>query len=253
MIKKSLNLFFVFCLAGHGKRFTDKGINTPKYLLSFSGDRRTILEETIKNFRFEDDVKVIFCCNKKHIDSTSNLQEIISKNKLNADMLFVEDTLGQAHTAYIASKHINSKYKNYSTKPIVFFNGDTILKNRDLKKLTKKMEDSNGLIDCFISKDSKYSFIKVDQNNYVIDIEEKICISNKATSGLYFFSSPVVFMQEFINGGYMKSKTETYISFVYKSMIEKNMKIKFHEEIDKENTIVLGTPEEYMHHLDSHE
>ena len=252
MTQKKINFFFVFCLAGLGKRFTDTGIDCPKYLLSFDRRKTTILEEAIKNFNFKDDAKVLFYCNKKHLNFKHSIEKIIKKYKLNADTIFIEDTKGQAHTAFICSEYIKSNYQNYfSEKPIAFFNGDTVLKNRNINDLIKDMENSYGLIDSFISEDPKFSFVKINQDNSVIDIEEKVCISKNATSGLYFFYSALIYMEEFMLGKYMDSIEEIYISYIYKDMIKKNMDIKCFQDTSPDNTIILGTPEEYTNHLDS--
>ena len=215
MAQMNVKLFFVFCLAGIGKRFTDEGINCPKYLLSFNS-KITILEKAIKNFRFKDNVKIVFCCNEIHLDYKKDIQKIIIKNNLNADIIFTESTNGQAHTAFISSKYIKSSYQDYyHNKPIAFFNGDTILKNRSMDNLLLDMGNYSGLIDCFLSNDPKFSFIKKDKKNFVLDIEEKVCISENATSGLYFFSSPLTYIKEFVEEGYIDSEEETYISYIY--------------------------------------
>lgn len=251
MVERSIDLFFVFCLAGLGKRFIDEGIYEPKYLLDFPGEEESILDKAIKSFSLKKDTHLIFCCNKKHLSYEKYLKKIIKENHLKADIIFTQDTSGQAETAYFASKYILSKYQEKSSNtPIVFFNGDTILKNRNLEAMSNELKKVAGFIDCFESCDPRYSFIEHNKLGHIINIEEKVCISNIATSGLYFFSSPMLFMTEYEHTKKLKSN-ETYISHVYNEMIKRKLKIKFHLEQNPKNTIILGTPEEYMNHLNS--
>src|SRR6056300_931894 len=198
MIEKKIDLFFVFCLAGIGKRFLDEGIYKPKYLLNFPGEKKSILDKAVKNLALKHNTQVIFCCNKKHLNYKKYVEKIIKENKLRSDIIYTQNTSGQAETADIASQYILSEYKEMSNNtPVVFFNGDTILKNRNLEAMSDELSQVSGFIDCFKSNDPKYSFINHNKLDYVINIEEKVCISNIATSGLYFFSSPNLYMTEY--------------------------------------------------------
>lgn len=250
MVQKDINSIFILCLAGLGKRFTDEGIHCPKYLLPVDDTQTTILEESLKNFNLKEDTKIILCCNESHREYEPLIQNILKLKNYNSEIIFTENTNGQAHTAYIASKFIESKYPKYSEDlPIIFFNGDTILKNRDIAKLISLMEDSVGLIDCFTSLNPIFSYIQINNKKNVSNIEEKICISDKATSGLYLFSSVIVYMKEFEVEGFLDSEDETYISQIYKSLISKGKNIHFNLEKDLNNTLVLGTPKQYSQYL----
>ena len=103
------------------------------------------------------------------------------------------------------------------------------------------------LIDFFESKKNIYSYIKIN-NNYVEDIIEKKVISNKATSGLYLFSSPSFYINQF-KEKHNESSSEIYISEIYKLILDKGYKVKFYEHQSIEDTIILGTPDEYFKYL----
>ena len=249
MKEEPIDLFFVFCLAGLGERFTKAGINKPKYLLSYQ-DKETILEKSLRSLNFGGKNKVIFCCNKKFIGYEPTLKEILIRSGLNFDLLYYENTNGQAHTALLASRHIEMSYPyEFSNMPIAFFNGDTILKKRNINDLSKKMSNSSGLIDCFLSEDKGYSFIRKGRNDNVVQIEEKKNISKLATTGLYFFSNTETYITGYNDFDHEQISSEIYISNVYKNMIKNNMEIKYHLEEDPKNTIVLGTPEQYKNYL----
>ncbi len=50
-------------------------------------------------------------------------------------LLVTDDTRGQAETGYIGCSAINNNY------PIFFFNGDTILKQRDIENMARDLKD----------------------------------------------------------------------------------------------------------------
>ena len=119
---KNKDYYFVFCLAGLGSRFKEADYKIPKYLLDYKLNESTIIEEIISSFKFNKATKVKFLCNKRDEKYKNALQSSISKLSLDFDLQYINDTRGQAETAYIATDYIkknNSEF--YSTKPIIFF------------------------------------------------------------------------------------------------------------------------------------
>ena len=154
------------------------------------------------------------------------------------ELKHVGDTRGQAHTAFIASEMVKN------SKPIFFYNGDTIIKERNLAEISKEIINNNfsGSIDTFFAEGNHFSYVKVE-NEIVTEIKEKIVISNMATTGLYGFKSSSCYQNFYSQIGYEKG--EEYISDVYIKMLENGEKIKNYFYENSENTIILGTPEEY--------
>lgn len=255
MVSKSKEYFFVFCLAGHGTRFKEAGYETPKYLLNYPNNRSTIIEEIISSFGFTQDVRIKLICNKRDLSYKEVMDKSLSKTKRNYELLYIDDTRGQAETAFIAAKHIKlNEPKLYQTSPIIFFNGDTILKSRDLEALISLMDEgSKGIIDCFNSKKESYSYVAVDNMNFVTDIREKVVISNKATSGLYFFSSPSLYSKQYDEILEEDTLSEIYISDIYRNMIKNKIKLKAYIDNNQANTIILGTPDDYRSHISTYE
>ena len=178
------------------------------------------------------------------------MQKSLSKLKLDFELRYINDTCGQAETANIATEHIKkNNLEFYSTKPIIFFNGDTILKSRNIEELVNLLnKEAHGVIDCFNSNKNNYSYVTIDKNNFITDIKEKIVISNNATSGLYGFSSCKIYSKQYKQ--IIKNRdNEMYISDIYKNMIINNIKIKANIENNIKKTIILGTPDEYLNHV----
>ena len=246
---EAFNSSFVFCLAGLGQRFLDAGISIPKYLLNIDKEGTSLLEESIRSLKISKSTYVLLICNKKHKLYKSELNSILENFNFNHKVLYIENTNGQANTAFEACKElIASAY--LKNKPVIFFNGDSILKSRNINALTLEMGNSDGLIDVFFSNKPCYSFITTNGRK-VINIAEKKVISNDATSGLYFFSSPSLYIDKFIEGNFLHFESEVYISDIYEYLIKKGLTVTFSKSIDKKDTQILGTPEEYYKYIDS--
>ncbi len=232
---------FTFCLAGKGKRFTEQNIIVPKYLLHLD-NHQTILERSIKEFNFPNEVSLSVVINRAHEAFVGQIEDILSKHNKNFKVIVTDDTQGQAETAYIGCKSIQNN------DPVFFFNGDTILKNRDLGKMAYDLAHRfSGTIDLFLEDSKHFSYVQLTEYDLVEKIVEKEVISNYATTGLYGFSSKEKFIEYF---NHIQTSSEIYISDIYKLMIIDHEKIKGYVCNDETETIILGTPEEYFANKD---
>lgn len=103
----------------------------------------------------------------------------------------------------------------------------------------------DGYIPVFKSEGEKWSFIKLDNEGKVIDVVEKIRVSELGSIGLYYFKS----WRDYKNI-YLKYKDEikgkykeVYIAPMYHYLIEENKNIGY-IILKNENIHVLGTPED---------
>ena len=155
---------------------------------------------------------------------------------------FVGDTVGQAETAVLGCKElINGKNKLNSNK-VLFHNIDTIVLCRDIVDIDNQLDKSDGFIDVFVSDKPIYSYVKIDESNRVIEMKEKIVISEYATSGLYGFKDINSFVEYYYECSY---SGEFYISDIYNKMLIDKKIISISLPADNKSTIILGTPKEY--------
>ena len=236
----------VFCLAGKGKRFVEHGVDTPKYLLRV--DNKYLIEKSIENLEINHNHFVLFICNKKHLKYETLFKDILDNLNINFEIFYIDDTNGQAETGFIASEILISR-KDLKNKPIIFFNGDTILKSRSIDDYLGKLSSFDGLIDAFNSEDPSFSYIET-KKDIVKNIVEKEVISNKATSGLYMFSSALVYYQEYLEGKFNEKDSETFISEIYAYLIKKGMLITYYMTKIRHETVILGTFDQYNSYLD---
>lgn len=233
-MKKLINV--VFCLAGEGSRFVAENYNTPKYLLD--SKTKTILDEIIFNINNKEFCSFYFIINTKHKEYLIQINKIIKQFNIDFDIILTDDTKGQAHTAYIACQKINNN------NPVFIFNGDTIIINRDLYFMTNQMTnfEISGYIDAFKSDKPHFSYVIIDDNSKLIEIKEKIVVSNLATSGVYAFISANLYKKYYKK---LKTDNEEYISDVYNEMLIDDLRIMVNISENESDTIILGTPKEY--------
>ena len=73
----------------------------------------------------------------------------------------------------------------------------------------------------------------------MVEIAEKIVVSDLATSGLYAFKSSQIFKQYVLHH-------DVFISSIFKRMITNGETVIASAKHRENETIVLGAPEEYM-------
>ncbi len=244
-------LIVVLCLAGLGKRFSDKGYITPKFLLA-NKQRITILELIIKNLLLSGANKFLLMLNNSHRKYENEVRKISEKLDIKLNIGFISNTQGQAETAYEAIKLLEENdHDILKNSPIAFHNGDTILINRNLDKISKIMEESKymGVIDTFESNSKNFSYLQVNDRGIVKKIIEKRVISNKATSGFYVFSNKKIYKEFYSKVDF--AKKEIFISDVYEKLIMSNLKVYNVHNTNPKETIVLGTPYEYEQWLNN--
>ena len=219
-------------MAGKYSRFRDEGYKLPKYLLPW-GDR-SILSEIIAQLGSTESTYLV--ANKEDEPFMGHVRKIMDTHSIpRKNLLLVGDTSGQAETALKAVQHF------YITGPILFHNADTILYGRDIPAIEVSLAKLvHGFIDVFKSNNHAYSYV-VAKNGLVAMISEKVLVSDLATSGLYGFGETMDFLDYYREG-------QIYISEIYKAMIADGKDICIGKAYDEKDTIVLGTPQDYLKH-----
>jgi len=237
-----MNFIFTFC--GNGVRFTDKGFTTPKFLLKLN-DNRTILEHIMAAITFPEDSNIYFLVNNKNRKFEQETLSVIEKFTLpwGFTLDYNSDTTGQAESALIAINKIDNN------RPIIIMNNDTIIKQRDFNYIGKRLH--SGRV-CYVDlfepeiKSSNLSYAK-KHGDLVTEIKEKKVISNYASSGLYGFSSSSFYKELYYTSSFYNN--EKYISQVIEEAIIKGNDVFAHTIYNENQTIILGTPEQYHSHI----
>jgi dTDP-glucose pyrophosphorylase len=237
-----MNFIFTFC--GNGVRFTDKGFTRPKFLLKLN-DNRTILEHIMSAITFPEESNIYFLFNKKYRKFEQETLSVIEKITLPRGFTvdYNSDTTGQAETAFIAISQIDND------RPIIIMNNDTIIKHRDFNDIGERLHSGRA---CYVDlfepeiKTSNFSYAK-KHGDSITEIKEKEVISNYASSGLYGFSSGYFYKKLYYTASFYNN--EKYISQVIEEAIIKDIDVFAHTIYNENQTIILGTPEQYHFHI----
>jgi dTDP-glucose pyrophosphorylase len=224
----------IICMAGYNTRFHDVGFDIPKYLLPWNDT--TIIHDILKNFG--DVHQTVLVANKRDVYFKDQLLSTIKPLGLNeSNILYIGDTKGQAHTAEIGVAQLQ-----HSELPTFIHNADTIVSGRNLGMISNLMNHYDAYIDVFVGNSPKYSYVRAYEDT-VLEIVEKKQISPYASSGLYGFSSANLYTQ-FYNRCIQQNE-ELYISDVLQNMIISSKKVFMNGLGNNQETIVLGSPQEY--------
>lgn len=235
---ESENMFLIITMAGRYQRFLDEGFKTPKYLLPWGEHTilSVILSELNKDKLFSD---VFLVANQRDDAYMPHVRAVMKSQNVNINnLILTNDTTGQAETAFLGVKALEVKHGEIDV-PVVIHNIDTILLNRSLENIQATMKENAGYIDIFGANNKAYSYVLINQNNNVIEIAEKIVVSDLATSGLYAFKSTKIFKK-------YAAQDDIYISSMFKRMIMNGENISVSNKHKESETIVLGTPVQYM-------
>lgn len=223
-------------MAGYNTRFHDVGFDVPKYLLPWSG--QTILHDILKNLGKVE--QLILVANKRDAYFKEQLVKTIEPLGWNEDnILYIGDTKGQAHTAAIGIEQlVNKEFTTF------VHNADTIIVGRKINSIADMMQqkESCGYVDVFVGNSPKYSYVRAI-DNMVIEIVEKKQISPYASSGFYGFLTAEMYLEYY--NSLSQADDELYIANVLQNMIQSDKKVFMNPLGNNQETIVLGSPQEY--------
>lgn len=228
----------VIPMAGDNKQFKDAGL---KYNKNFTEiNHKPLFQRVFDSVTKINAQNFIFVVNKEdahkyHINKSlkllaPNCRVVVAQGQ----------TAGAACSVLLAAEFIDNDDE------LIVFNGDQVLEC-DLEGVVKTFRANNwdGGIVTFESVHPRWSFVRLDENNFVIETAEKDPISNHATAGFYYFKHGKDFVASVkqmihkdanVNGVY-------YVCPAYNEMIIRQ-KIIGCVEIDGALYFPLTTPKE---------
>ncbi len=236
----------VIPMAGAGSRFAKAGYEKPKPFIDVNG--KPMIVRVLENLAYPD-ARYILIARKEHMDKEVALVEQIEKD-FNAIFIPIDKlTEGTACTVLYARKYINNN------EPLLIANSDQIVDMNiadfidDCRK--RKLD---GSILTFVDefKDPKWSFAKIDEDNLVTQVKEKVVISEFATVGIYLYSKGKEFVNATIDMIIENERVngEFYTCPTYNYAIEENAKIGIYN-IDFKQMHGIGTPDDLNLYLDN--
>tara|TARA_Y100001968_G_scaffold333391_1_gene395973 strand:+ start:4132 stop:4863 length:732 start_codon:yes stop_codon:yes gene_type:complete len=239
-------LNIVIPMAGRGSRFVNKGFIKPKPLIDING--KTMIQLVIENLKPDTPHRFIFIVQQEHIEKYT-VNKLLKSLCPDCIIIPIEEiTKGAACTVLKSKKYIN----NY--QPLMIANSDqwVDISINDYLDFCQESKGQGQIMTMF-SNDPKWSYIDFDNNGNVVDVIEKIVVSDQATVGIYNFSKGELFCKyaEKMILDKKMSKGEYYVAPVYKYMIDDKHKIDLYNiDEDGQNMYGLGTPEDLRYFID---
>lgn len=238
-------LNIVIPMAGRGSRFANAGYTLPKPLISVKN--KVMIEVVTENLRPQCEHRFIYLCLEEHIKKY-NLERVLGEISSNCIIVPVSHvTEGAACTVLLAEKYIDND------NPLMIANSDQYI-DIDINEYLIAQKNCDGIIMTMTAHDNKWSFIKYDENGFVIDVREKEVISDEATVGIYNFLRGA----DFVSGARnmieknLRVNNEFYVAPVYNSLIKEGKKFKYYNIGTIDNGMYgLGVPEDLERFLNS--
>lgn len=233
-------LNIVIPMAGLGSRFSEVGYTEPKPLISVNG--KSMIQLVIENLKPKIDHQFIFICRDEHLQKY-NLRNILEKFSPGCKIISLNEvTEGAACTVLVAKEYIDN------TDQLMIANCDQYIDIKIDNYLNNIYEKNyDGLIMTMKADDNKWSYIKINNNKEIIEVVEKVVVSDEATVGIYNFkrgSDFVLGANKMIQEN-LRVNNEFYVAPVYNQLIEKKMIIGYYNIGAVNNGMYgLGTPED---------
>jgi HAD superfamily hydrolase (TIGR01509 family) len=231
---KSESLNVLIPMAGAGSRFETAGYTFPKPLIEVRG--KPMIQVVVENLNI--DARFIYIVQKSHYEKY-NLEYLLRLISPRCTIVQVEGvTEGAACTTLLAREFIDNN------DSLVIANSDQFIEWNSSETLYSFMANGiDGGMVTFNATHPKWSYVKIDDNGIVMQVAEKIPISNLATVGIYFWkkgSDYVNYADQMIKKD-IRTNGEFYVCPVFNQAIEDGKKFKVR---NVENMWGLGTPED---------
>jgi dTDP-glucose pyrophosphorylase len=216
-------LNIVIPMAGRGSRFVKAGYTLPKPLIPIHGV--SMIQVVIENLRPERDHRFIFLCLKEHIEKYS-IDEKLKLISPEAVIISVDGiTEGAACTVLLAKDYINND------EPLMIANSDQWV-DIDIDDYLAAMEEQkkDGFIMTMWADDPKWSYVRLDEREEIIEVVEKEVVSNEATVGIYNYARGSYFVEaaEDMIDKNCRVNGEFYVAPTYNAMIRAGLNIGYY-------------------------
>lgn len=231
-------------LGGKGERFRKQGYDKPKPLIKVLD--KEILFYVIDNLSINDEDKIFIIYNKDL--NEYDFSNIIKNKYPNITLIKLDnDTKGASETVFIG---LNEIINNYSfNKKSILIDGDTFYTEDIINKF--RIIDKNAV---FFTKNYDinpvFSYIKIDDENNIIDIKEKNKISDNANTGAYAFDDINILYNyaKYVVDNDIRFNNECYTSCIISEMMNNNEPF-LGIELNNNYVNVLGTPEQVANYI----
>jgi beta-phosphoglucomutase-like phosphatase (HAD superfamily)/dTDP-glucose pyrophosphorylase len=237
---KGNNMNILIPMAGAGSRFVAAGYTFPKPLIDVNG--KSMIQVVVESLNMEG--QYIFIVRKEHYDKY-NLKYMLEMIAPNCKIVQVDHlTEGAACTTLLAKELINNNEQLFIANADQWIDWDS----SDFMYSVQGKHIDGGIL-TFYNTHPMWSYAKVDENNFVTEVKEKLVISTHATTGHYHWSRGsdyVKYAEQMIQKN-IRVNNEFYNCPVYNEAIQDGKKFKIYEV---KKMFGMGIPEDLNMFLD---
>lgn len=222
-------------MAGRGSRFADRGVKTPKPLIPVLG--RPMVAWALQSLVGIPYTQIIFVALAEHETShgvTTLLRNLVGRQ---VDVILLDAvTEGQLCTVMAARESIDTD------EDLLIASSDTYVVSNLAQDIAERQPDSRGIISVTDMPGDHWSFARTGETGRVVEVAEKVRISDHASTGLYYFSNGKEFVaiaEEMIRNG-EKTRGEYYVISVYQKYIQRGWRVDVSRASEMWD---MGTPE----------
>lgn len=210
----------VIPMAGRGSRYANQGVTTPKPLIPVAG--RPMVAWALDSVRDIPHSELIFIALAEHEAKhqvSSLLRDIAGPA---VQIIFLDEvTEGQLCTVLTARHCLDTD------EDVLIGSADTLVISDIGKHIAQRPPEVRGIISVADMPGDRWSFARTNGNGQVLEVAEKVRISDHASTGLYYFASGRELLQvadEMISTG-EKTRGEYYVIPVYQKYISRGWSV----------------------------
>jgi NDP-sugar pyrophosphorylase family protein len=226
-------------MAGEGSRFVKVGYKLPKPFIDVGG--KPMISRVLDNLDSKN-FDVVLLARAAHLKAEPELTESLAKEYGSRIVEVDRLTEGSVCTILLARREIdrNAPLLIANCDQIVDFDCNTFIKDCLARKL-----DGSILVFRETNRDAKWSYARVDDDGIVVEVREKVAISELATVGIYFFAKAAYFIDAAVDmiARNDRVNNEFYTCPVYNYMIAQSQRVGIYE-IAKDAMHGIGVPED---------
>lgn len=210
----------VIPMAGRGTRFGKTGISGPKPLIPVAG--KPMLARALKSIEGVSCSRMIFVALEEH-EEQYGLSDLLPEfTRSEIELILLKDvTEGQLCTVLAARERINTE------EDLLIISSDTYVVSNLMRDISEKSHDCQGIISVAKRPGDHWSFARTGDDGRVVEVAEKVRISDLASTGIYYFSNgrDFVLMADEMISREEKVSGEYYVIPVYQKYIKQGYRI----------------------------
>lgn len=207
-------------MAGRGTRMGDYDANTPKPLINVAG--QPMIVWALESLRGMNITQIIFIALAEHETGWGVKKIVTELVGYQAEVILLDEiTEGQLCTVLAARDLLKTD------EDLLVASSDTYVVSDLNADITRYKSDCHGLISVAQMPGERWSFARIDESGWVVEVAEKKRISDYASTGMYYFTSGHEFVSvaDEIIRNRDKTYGEYYVIQVYEEYIESGMRV----------------------------